>query len=297
MTLLPSELLVNPVKGHDELVQFQFDFTLAGKALEDGTPAQTVTEEENGDLIIEGWAAVFEGDDRQGENFTDGAFQRGIKAFLGGQSALCYHHKHDKLLGKVLDLREEEGKGLRMKARVDGAIRSHPELKTYYEQVRNGSLNALSVGGFFKRALVAGKQKITDMDFTEISITPVPVHPGTNFAVIAGKALESGVTEADASPEVPAELEGRLTALVELFASLGTKALPDGYDAEGARSLADMLDGVQKLRQTCTAIQSFSENEDVKSHADEIETSLSSHEAALHTLASKLGPLPPTFSY
>ena len=28
------------------------------------------------------------------------------------------------------------------------------------------------------------------MDFTEISVTPVPVHPGTSFAVVAGKALE-----------------------------------------------------------------------------------------------------------
>jgi HK97 family phage prohead protease len=199
MTLLPADMLVSPVKGHDELVQFQFDFVLEGKALEDGTLSQTITEQDNGDLIIEGYAAVFDGDDRQGENFTDGAFQRGIKAFLGGQSALCYHHKHDKLLGKVLNLQEEEGKGLKMTARVDGAIKNHPELGTLYAQIKNGSLNALSVGGFFKRALVAGKQKITDMDFTEISVTPVPVHPGTSFAVIAGKALTSDIK----LPEVP----------------------------------------------------------------------------------------------
>jgi HK97 family phage prohead protease len=199
MTLLPADMLVSPVKGHDELVQFQFDFVLEGKALEDGTLSQTITEQDNGDLIIEGYAAVFDGDDRQGENFTDGAFQRGIKAFLGGQSALCYHHKHDKLLGKVLNLQEEEGKGLKMTARVDGAIKNHPELGTLYAQINNGSLNALSVGGLFKRALVAGKQKITDMDFTEISVTPVPVHPGTSFAVIAGKALTSDIK----LPEVP----------------------------------------------------------------------------------------------
>lgn len=184
-----SELFVRPVPGHPDTFAFTFDFLAQGKALEDGTTAPLITEEENGDLIIEGYAAVFDGVDREGENFADGSFKAGIKSFLSGQAGLCYHHKHDKLLGKVLDLENIEGKGLRMKARVDGAIKNHPELGTYYEQIKRGSLNALSVGGFFKRAIVGGLQKITGVDFTEISVTPVPVHPGTNFAVVAGKAL------------------------------------------------------------------------------------------------------------
>lgn len=192
----PADLFVKPVAGDDDLFAFRIDFVPEGKAVADG-PTQVVTEAENGDLIIEGYAAVFEGMDRQNENFAEGAFQRGIKSFLKGQAGLCFHHKHDKLLGKVLELEEEEGKGLRMKARVDGAIRKHPELGVYYEQIKNGSLNALSVGGFFKRALSAAGRKIVDMDFTEISVTPVPVHPGTNFAVVAGKALVSDVQEVD----------------------------------------------------------------------------------------------------
>lgn len=202
----PAELFVKPVEGHDDLVRFQYDFTLEGKAVEDA-PSQTITVEDNGDLIIEGYAAVFEGMDRQDENFAEGAFQRGIKSFLKGQSGLCYHHKHDKLLGKVLDLHEEEGKGLKMRARVDGAIQNHPELGTYYHQIKNGSLNALSVGGFFKRKLTEAGRKIVDMDFTEISVTPVPVHPGTNFAVVAGKALASDlkVPENVSAPELGAD--------------------------------------------------------------------------------------------
>ena len=184
-----SDMFVKPVTGHPDVFAFQFDWIPQGKALADGSAAPIVTEEDNGDLIIEGYAAVFDGVDREGENFADGSFQRGIKSFLEGQAGLCFHHKHDKLLGKVLELNNEEGKGLHMKARVDGAIRSHPELGTYYEQIKNGSLNALSVGGFFKRAVIGGLQKITGVDFTEISVTPVPVHSGTNFAVVAGKAL------------------------------------------------------------------------------------------------------------
>ena len=143
----------------------------------------------DGDLILEGWAAEFEGEDRQGENFTDGAFQRGIKAFMQGPAALVFHHKHDKVLGKVLSLEEVPGRGLKMRARVDGAIATHPELGTYYQQIKNGTLTGLSVGGFFKRIMTSAGVRIHDMDFTEISITGVPVHTKPAFSVVAGKAL------------------------------------------------------------------------------------------------------------
>jgi hypothetical protein len=43
------------------------------------------------------------------------------------------------------------------------------------------------------------------MDFTEISVTPVPVHPGTNFAVVAGKALAADIKV----PETP-DVEGEI---------------------------------------------------------------------------------------
>lgn len=226
MTLLPVESMFGAVDGSDDLLQFRFDFTLEGKAVD----SPIVTEQDNGDLLIEGYAAVFDGDDRQGENFADGAFNAGIKSFLSGQAGLCYHHKHDKLLGKVLDLSNEEGKGLKMRARVDGAIRSHPELGTYYQQIKNGSLNALSVGGFFKRAMTDAGRRIVNCDFTEISVTPVPVHAGTNFAVVAGKALASDLkSEHITVPRLPSNeirdsdfenLQYALSLLDSTFAAL-----------------------------------------------------------------------------
>lgn len=202
-----SDLFVKPVEGRNDLVAFQYDFLPEGKALEAGGNAPVVSEEDNGDLIIEGYAAVFDGLDREGENFADlgATFDRGIKSFLSQQAALCYHHSTGKCLGSVLDLRREEGKGLKMKARVDGAIRQHPELGTYYEQIKKGTLKGLSIGGFFKRAIIGGVQKITGVDFTEVSVTPVPIHPGTNFAVVAGKALLSDLSV----PEVPSVGEVR----------------------------------------------------------------------------------------
>ena len=185
-----------PVKGNGDLFAFQLGFVPEGKAVEGETPS-VVTELDDGDLIIEGYAAIFEGEDREGENFVPEAFDRGTKAFLESNSpTLAYHHDHKQVLGRVLDL-QRDGKGLRMKARVDGALRKSPTLATVYEQVKKGTLNALSIGGFFRRGLVEGKQRIVDMDFTDISVTGVPVHTGPSFNVVAGKALSSDITELD----------------------------------------------------------------------------------------------------
>jgi HK97 family phage prohead protease len=197
------DFLIKPVDGHPDVFAFRHDFILEGKALEDGGTAPTVIEEENGDLIIEGWAASFEGLDRQGENFVPGAFQRGIKAFLEGQSALCFHHKNDMGIGSVLDL-QEKPEGLWMKARVDFQPEQSP-LRHIYNAVKKGSYKGLSVGGFFKRAMVKGRKMIADMDFTEISVTPVAMHPKTKFAVVAGKALADDLTIPDGveEPKLP----------------------------------------------------------------------------------------------
>src|SRR6266851_3135291 len=102
-------------------------FTYGGKALS----AVTL---DDGDMLIEGFCALFSGIDRQNEQFAPGSFARGIKAFLAGPASLCYHHKPEKLLGRVIELVEIPGVGVKMRARVDGAIRKHPELGVLYEQ-------------------------------------------------------------------------------------------------------------------------------------------------------------------
>jgi HK97 family phage prohead protease len=177
-----------------------------------GGKASNVYELSDGDLIIEGFAADFSGVDREDENFTDGAFQRGIKSFLDGPASLCYHHKHAMVLGKVLNLEEVPGRGLKMRARIDGAIKNHPELGVIYEQIKRGTLTALSVGGFFKRKLTNAGHRICDVDFTEISVTGVPVHTGPAFAVVAGKALQA---RSEALEVIESEL-----AMIELRATI-----------------------------------------------------------------------------
>jgi HK97 family phage prohead protease len=151
----------------------------------------------DGDLIIQGWAARFTGTDREGEQFAESAFTDAIERAKAGTIPLAYHHKHDSILGRVLSLQIVKGVGLWMVARVDGALRSHPTLRTVYEQIKRGTINALSVGGFFKCGIGALANKIVGVDVTEISATGVPVmapgETGTSFTVAAGKALRDPV--------------------------------------------------------------------------------------------------------
>jgi HK97 family phage prohead protease len=283
MTLLQPDMFLKPVKGHEDLFAFNYGFTVEGKSLED----TVVTETEEGDLLIEGWAADFTGMDREGENFAPGAFQRGIKSFLDGQAALCFHHQADKGIGTVLDLKEE-GKGLYMKARVDHQPESSP-LRYIYNAVKKGSYKGLSVGGFFKRAM----GKIADVDFTEISVTPVAVHPGTSFAVVAGKALETDVSETTV-PE--ADFDAALDSLrstLDSIEALGTKALPKSHDPQAASLISGFLGSVGRARTFASGTREISDNDELVALGDEVESQCVKWEATAHKLAAKVGPLPP----
>jgi HK97 family phage prohead protease len=157
-------------------------FTADGKSL-------NATVLENGDLIIVGYAAVWEGVDREDENFVEGAFQRGIKAFLEGPATLAFNHRYDHGIGRVLELREDD-RGLWMRARVDYQPDSSP-LRYIYNAIKRGTYRALSAGGYFKRKLTPKGWRIAGVDLTEISVAPVPAHPQTHFSVAAvgAKAL------------------------------------------------------------------------------------------------------------
>lgn len=300
---LPADLFVRPVENADDIFAFQFPVYLEGKALDDGTHSAIVEELDDGDLIIEGWAAEFEGQDRQGENFTDGAFQRGIKSFLEGPASLCFHHKAEKLLGKVLNLEEVPGRGLRMRARIDGAIKTHPELGTIYQQIKKGTLTGLSIGGFFKRVKTAAGPRINDMDFAEISITPVPIHSKPAFSVVAGKALtygEENVTPVDdekIDDDALASLSTALDNLTTAFDSVEGKAVKS---PKGSPEDLHALSKIIALEQHASELPDDQVTADgkpihhpkVTALSEKVRESLKGHAKDAHALAGKLGPLP-----
>lgn len=163
-----------------QAAEFSYDFAMDEKAVKR-------FEDENGDLIIEGYASDF-GLDRQDEAFEPGAFQRGLKTFLATNPIMLYHHKYDKALGQFTDALVDEH-GLWVRGRVDKpAAGSWAE--DVYNKIKRGTIKSFSVGGLFKRRMTPNGPRIYDVDLGEISVTPFPVNPRTNFAVIAGKAFE-----------------------------------------------------------------------------------------------------------
>lgn len=156
---------------------FQFDFALERKA---------AIHEEDGDIIIEGYAADWL-TDRQEEAFAPGAFEMGLKSFIDSNPILIYHHQYDKALGQIVEA-ENRPEGLWVKARVD-----KPSPGSWAEDVVNkiskGTIRGFSVGGVFHRRQGAGgRPEIYKADIAEISVTPFPINPRTLFAV-AGKAF------------------------------------------------------------------------------------------------------------
>lgn len=165
-------------------VPFQFDLDLKSATGEVATPVELA----DGDLLIEGWGANYD-IDREDEAFEEGAFRTALSRFLAGNAPLCYHHKFDTVIGKVISAEPVAGKGIKLRAIVDRQVESSPYYHIY-DGIKRGRINGLSCGGIFKRKMTPNGPRIHDVDLLEWSATPVSVGRGTNFSVIAGKAME-----------------------------------------------------------------------------------------------------------
>lgn len=145
-----------------------------------------VTKLPSGALRVRGLAVCWAGIDRQNENFDPetlfraGAIAGGIEQAMNRRSGLPfhYHHKLAMVLGSVEHL-QETAEGLMMEAVVSYQEPTSP-LRFAYTGILNKSIRGLSVGGLFGRE----DGRISRVDLTEISATPVPVHPGTYLQVV-----------------------------------------------------------------------------------------------------------------
>lgn len=209
--------------------KFQADFVLDQKA---------AVREEDGDLIIEGYAADWLMD-RQEEAFEPGAFEEGLKSFIERNPILVYHHQYDKALGQVIEA-DNRPDGLWVKARVD-APADGSWAQDVYNKIKRGTIRGFSVGGIFhRREGPDGKARIHKADFAELSVTPFPVNPRTLFAV-AGKAFEEDEID---EPKLRAalELRDRVLRLQETFEEIERKAA-ESQRAKWAKSGVAMQDG------------------------------------------------------
>lgn len=288
---------------HDgvEVADFQFEFTLDGKAL--------VTEDDNGDFFIEGLASDF-GLDRQDEAFETGAFEDGLKSFMATNPIVLYHHKTDTALGRVVNA-ELTNAGLHVKAQID-APEPGTLIADYVRKIKNGTLKAFSVGGKFYRRMTENGPRIFKCDLREISITPLAVNPRTLFSV-AGKAFET--TEDTFTPEEESflkDIEKSLKTIDAAFDDVESKAVKKSTGSFGTQNapsnsnknfkggqghpdraaVAGLLMHVQKIHTLATNTAQNAADPEVAKVADAAQKSLAKHSQALHHIAARIGPLP-----
>lgn len=144
----------------------------------------------SGALKIRGIGANYR-EDRDGEMFSPGAFEAGLREFMLRPSRpLLWHHSPNKVLGKVISAEIVEGVGVVIEAIVNYQERTSP-LRPLYDAIKaGGSAASLSVGGFFTRE----GNKIVKCEPVEWSITPISSGRGTDYEVVEGK---SAVTASD----------------------------------------------------------------------------------------------------
>jgi HK97 family phage prohead protease len=204
---------------------FTFDFAL---------DAESRVELDGKALRIEGYAAGFDRD-REGDAFMPRVFDKGLEKYFKRNPVLCYHHHTDQALGVVEDAKLD-GKGLFVKARLDDPEPGTP-LADVWNKVKSGTIKGFSVGGIFKRTMTPQGPRIHTADIAEISVTPVPMEPGSLFA-LAGKAFG-----------VDSDLDAAIAALNEFSVALDNLEDLAGkaMSAEQRRNAKYHFDGTEKF--------------------------------------------------
>jgi len=148
---------------------------------------------EDGDtLTISGLASNFDLD-RENDQMARGAFDKALGRYLRENPILLYSHRPSMPMGVVTKAYVDPA-GLHVEAKLP---KPEPgtEAANVWRLVKAGVVRAFSVGGLFKRSVVAGVKTVTEVDLREVSIAPLGVVSGALFSVQAGKAFADAPTD------------------------------------------------------------------------------------------------------
>lgn len=176
---------------------------------------------DDGDILIEGYAADFEVD-RQGEKFLPDAFDEAIAKAADGGIPLLLEHNNNQPLGLVEKLeRRDEGLWLRGRIAAKAVADAWDGAKGKVELIRRGVMKGLSVRGHSWGRMGSTGPEIGHIDLAEVSITPVPVQPGALFAVVQ-KSMDYAV-DPSSNPDIAWAAQG--------FAEVASNYSPDEIEA------------------------------------------------------------------
>lgn len=148
---------------------------------------KSVKEEDNGELNIEGYGAVFGNIDSYNEVIRKGAFKKTIEE-SASRVALCYQHDIYMPIGKINVIKEDDY-GLYIEARISD---SEGEIKT---KIKEGILKEMSIGyrpinGV--SSVIDGEDvfELTEIKLYEVSLVTIAAN---DKAVITGMKSEDAI--------------------------------------------------------------------------------------------------------
>jgi len=196
------------------------------------------------DGVFEGYASVFNVEDRGADIVKPGAFAASLKSRPAAQVKMLYQHEARSPLG-VWDEMAEDSKGLHVKGHL---LLDLQQAKEAYILMKEGVLSAMSIGFRTIKDLIdrsSGVRQLLEVDLWEVSIVTFPMLPAATVTAVKGNPILP-----DARAMEQAYRDGGLSVSEAKIAVAVTKkmVLRDGVRIEPPRcdGAADALKSIRK---------------------------------------------------
>ena len=125
-----------------------------------------ITQDDEGRVYIEAYAAVFGNVDSYSDVIEKGAFSKSLSEKNASRIRFCFQHNMSDVRGKIIDIKEDEY-GLKIKAVLSRTTAG----KDLAIQLLDGELNELSIGYRTKQSdVVKGIRHLREVELMECSI-------------------------------------------------------------------------------------------------------------------------------
>lgn len=141
-------------------------------------------------LPIEGWAAIYDEVDLNGDVIAPSAFKRSLARTGSPAVKLLYQHAAEQPVGRWLKF-EERAAGLYAYGELFLATQTAREVS---ELIRAGIIDGLSVGFRTVKAQKSdGARRISEADLWEVSIVTFPMAPKARLSRIGGVSRDKPI--------------------------------------------------------------------------------------------------------
>lgn len=162
----------------------------------------TKKEDDAGNLIIEGYAAIFGNIDSYGDRIQKGAFEKTLIE-RKGRIPFCYQHDIWNPIGKPMEIKEDD-KGLFVRAMISAA---EDDIQT---KIREEILKEMSIGYRTLNSTTAMQDGVPVNELTEVKLVEISI---VTIAANPLATIESYKTEAEKKDFISGQFD-RLIALI-----------------------------------------------------------------------------------